>query len=133
MPASLASRQLFLIVENPSIADMMTWVLTLAGYRLTKVETPKLSQIPREDPPAVILLDVGFLPTPASQALAEVQAQCVALAITAPIIILTTSPTIQKEMEHAGYRTLLKPFHVEHLTRTVREALNSSLLPHTSP
>jgi DNA-binding NtrC family response regulator len=132
MPTPLTSRQLFLIVKNPCIADMMTWVLKLAGYRLTKGEAPTLSHIPPEDPPAAILLDVGFLPTSANQALSEVQAQCAALEITAPIILLTTSPTIQKEMEHAGYQTLLQPFHIEHLNQTVREAL-SSLLSLPSP
>ncbi len=127
MPASLASRHLFLIVENPGIADMMTWALELAGYRLTKGKLSTLSQIPSADPPAVILLDVGLLHKSGSQTLAEAQAQCAAISISAPIIILTTSPVIQKEMEDAGYRALLKPFHVEDLTQTVRDALGSPL------
>src|SRR5216684_3544842 len=132
MPASLASRHLFLIVKNPGIAEMMTWALELAGYRLTKGELSTLSQTPHADPPAAILLDMGLLHKSGIQMLAEAQAQCAAIGITAPIIILTTSQVIQKEMEDSGYRALLKPFHVEALTQTVREALSSSLPQHES-
>lgn len=136
MPVSLASPHIFIVEKNPSIAEMITWMLELAGYHSTRSikELSTLSQIIRADPPALILLDMGLLHESSGWILAGVQAQCTSIGIIPPpIIVLTTSPAIQKEVEALGYQVVLKPFHIQDLTEAVREALHLPLLRYESP
>jgi DNA-binding response OmpR family regulator len=131
VPASLASSHVFIVEKNPSIAEMITTVLTLAGYCPTKGigELSALSQISPTNPPALILLDISLPHEACSKILTDAQAQCMAIGITPPpIIILTTSPSIRNEVEAIGYRALLKPFHVQDLMQAVHEALRLPLL-----
>lgn len=136
MPASLASPHIFIVEKNPDIAEMITWTLELAGYYSTRRirELSALAQITLADSPALILLDVGLLQESASKIFTDVQAQCTFIGITSPpIIVLTTSPVIQKEVEDMGYRAMLKPFHIQNLTQAVHEALRLPLLQRELP
>jgi DNA-binding response OmpR family regulator len=126
VPASLASSHVFIVEKNPGIAEMITTVLTLAGYSPTKGigELSVLSQISPTNPPVLILLDVSLPHETCSKILTDAQAQFMAIGITPPpIIVLTTSPSVRNEVEAIGYRTLLKPFHVQDLMQAVHEVL----------
>jgi len=117
------------VEKNPGIAQMITWALALAGYCPTRSagELSTLFQNFPEDLPVLILLDVSLVRESGSKVLLDIQAQCSSLGITPPIIVLTTNPVIQKEVETVGYRAILKPFHVQHLMQAVSEALSPFL------
>ncbi len=125
MPASPDSPYIFIAEENLRIAQMITSVLTLAGYRSS---VGALAALSHEHPPMLILLDLNLFSKVRSKSLPDVEAQCSSEGVTPPIIVMTTSPIIQKEVETMGYRALLKPFHVQDLLQTIHEALSARMI-----
>jgi DNA-binding response OmpR family regulator len=121
---------LFIIGKDSNIVQMLTLMLELAGYRSIK-STNALSTLSSHSPqqkPALILLDMGLIYGSGRKMLLDIQKHCSSLRITTPIIILTTSPALQKEAGSMGYRAILKPFSLQDLMQAVREALCPPLL-----
>ncbi len=125
MPIPPASPYIFIAEENLRIAHMITSVLTLAGYRSSIGELAALSH---GHPPMLILLDLNFFSKVRSKSLPDVEAQCSSEGVTPPIIVMTTSSIIHKEVETMGYRALLKPFHVQDLLQAIHEALSARMI-----
>jgi len=119
-----------LVVEDhPAIQDLLRWTLELAGYRTTVCagEQAAFTQVERAmqagDCPAVLLLDLSFPDTNATDFLRLLRIRWYNACGTFPqIIVLTTSKKVQEDLAPLE-RVMLKPFHIQDLLTLIQQVI----------
>jgi DNA-binding response OmpR family regulator len=122
-PDEPASQTLVLVVENePVIADLICEVLEDHGYRcITAKDANVALRLLETARPALITLDLG-LPGVSGRALLELirarETTC-----DTPVIVISAARIIDRQVRAASQAVLTKPFELEQLVATVRQAL----------
>ena len=130
-----AATHILIVEEQPTIQELLCWVLHLAGYRSTVCASRQAALTWGElaltpgDNPVVLLLDLGLLDeTEALDFLHLLRTRWRnAGGVPPPVIMLTTSKQVQRVLETREH-VLQRPFHVQELLAHIRQ-----VIPETSP
>lgn len=126
-----AAPHILIVEEQPTIQELLCWVLHLAGYRSTAcadrqaaLTWKEQAMMPGGDPVA-LLLDLSLLGvTEALDFLHHLRARWRDAGGTPPtVIVLTTSKQVQRALETREH-VLQKPFHVRELLALIQRAIS---------
>jgi len=129
-----SASHVLVVEDHPAIQDLLRWTLELAGYRtiVCAGEQAALTWIEQAmqagDCPAVLLLDLSFPDTHATDFLRLLRLRWHNAWGTLPqIIVLTTSKKVQEDLAPLE-RVMLKPFHIQDLLTLIQQVILCSLL-----
>jgi DNA-binding response OmpR family regulator len=115
-------RHILIVEDDPDLRRLWRLALTLEGFDVTEAaDGLDALRLIEEDPPALLVLDLG-LPRLSGQA---VRQEIAAHAVTRdlPIIVVTGSG---EDLDHLSVPCVLrKPFSPEHLVQTVRSCIRT--------
>jgi CheY-like chemotaxis protein len=128
----LSAPHVLVVEDHPAIQDLLRWTLELAGYRTTVCagEQAALTRVEQAmqagDCPAVLLLDLSFPDTNATDFLRLLRLRWSNACVMLPqIIVLTTSKEVQAELAPPE-RVMLKPFHIQDLLTLIQQVIPCS-------
>lgn len=120
-----ASRDVFIVDDDPSVRDALSVVLTLEGYAVTSfAEGSSLLDATRRHVPACIMLDVHMPGRSGLDILKDLNTQCYG----APVFIISGQgdiPMAVDAIRHGALDFIEKPFNADLIVSRVREAIDA--------
>jgi putative two-component system response regulator len=116
--------KILVVDDDPTVNDLVTMVLTDAGYKVSSVEDPEEALgMFQEDEFNLVLTDIVMPKMDGLHLLSRIHS----LRPEVPVVLMTAYPDIDVAVDalRAGAQDLIiKPFRTEYLLHTVKKALN---------
>lgn len=115
--------------DHPDIQELLRWTLKLAGYHTMVCAGGQAAftwvdgAMQSSNCPALILIDLSFPDTNATDFLHHLRARCyTSCGVLPQIIVLTTSKKVQEDLAPLEH-VVLKPFHIQDLLTLIQQVI----------